>query len=453
MPPSFTAERGTGVDQIEAKTMKKVMWRLLPLLMGCYVASFLDRVNIGFAGLEMNGTLGLSSAAFGLGAGLFFLPYFLLEVPSNLALNRFGARLWIARIMITWGIISGAFAFIAPIASALGTSNRAVFYGLRFLLGAAEAGFFPGIIFFLTLWFPAAYRARVIALFMLAIPISAIIGSPLSGLLMSIQTASLKGWQWLFIIEAAPSVILGLCVIFMLVDRPTYAGKWLSQDERDWLTNRLESEKHLGGLTEHGSIMQALRNGRVLTCAFIYFALNAGAYGLYFFLPTIVKSFGVSNFQTGLLAALPFVFGGIGMVLLSRNSDRTLKRRVHLCTAIFIAAAGVIGAGLSSSPVAMLAFLCFGMIGVSSMPPLFWPVPSSFLTGTQAAAGIAAINAIGSLSGFVGPYYLGFVKDLTGGFSAGLVSLGCCAVASGIAALLLRMPAEPPTNQGPVTTH
>ena len=285
--------------------------------------------------------------------------------------------------MITWGIVSGAFAFIAPMAVAFGTSNATVFYVLRFLLGAAEAGFFPGIIYFLTLWFPAVYRARVIALFMLAIPISAIIGSPLSGFLLSIETTSLKGWQWLFIIEAAPSVILGFLVIFMLVDRPAYATKWLSQEERDWLTNRLETEKRLRGEVGHGSIMSALRDGRVLACAFIYFALNAGAYGLYFFLPTIVKSFGVTNFQTGLLAALPFVFGGIGMVLFGRSSDRTLKRRAHLCAAIFIAAIGVIGAGLSSSPIAMLAFLCFGMIGVSSMPPLFWPVPSSFFTGAR----------------------------------------------------------------------
>ena len=327
--------------------------------------------------------------------------------------------------------------------------NATVFYVLRFLLGAAEAGFFPGIIYFLTLWFPAVYRARVIALFMLAIPISAIIGSPLSGFLLSIETTSLKGWQWLFIIEAAPSVILGFL-------RDLHAGrsaglpggaKWLSQEERDWLTNRLETEKRLRGEVGHGSIMSALRDGRVLACAFIYFALNAGAYGLYFFLPTIVKSFGVTNFQTGLLAALPFVFGGIGMVLFGRSSDRTLKRRAHLCAAIFIAAIGVIGAGLSSSPIAMLAFLCFGMIGVCvSMPPLFWPVPSSFLTGAQAADGIAAINAIGRPFGFrravLPRLHQRTDRRILGGLE---VSLGCCAIASGVAALLLRMPSELPT--------
>ncbi len=426
------------MDAIENRTISKVLWRLIPFLITCYFVAYLDRVNVGFAKLQMASALGLSESAYGLGAGLFFIAYFLLEVPSNLALDRFGARLWIARIMVSWGLISGLFAFIGPISAATGISTHWVFYILRFLLGIAEAGFFPGIIFYLTLWFPSVYRARVVSLFMLAIPFSSIIGAPISGALLNISGAGLDGWQWLFILEAVPSVLMGIGVIFYLTDRPAHST-WLKDDEKGWLEGRLDAEKTKKESAEHLSIGKALSDGRVLACAFVYFCLNAASYGVAFFLPTIVKGFGASNFETGLLSALPFVFGAVGMVLLGRNSDRTLKRREHVCFAMILAMVGVGGAGLVSSPAMVLGLLCLGQIGVSAMPPLFWPIPSTFLTGTSAAAGIAAINSLGNLSGFAGPYMMGYLKDLTGDFTAGLLVLGGCALVGGIVAMMLKV--------------
>jgi MFS family permease len=359
-------------------------------------------------------------------------------VPSNLALDRFGARLWIARIMFSWGIVSALFAFIQPISAATGVSNEWVFYILRFLLGIAEAGFFPGIIFYLTLWFPSVYRARVVAMFMLAIPFSSIIGAPISGALLNITGAGLDGWQWLFILEAVPSILMAVAVVFYLTDRPALAT-WLQDDEKTWLETRLSLEHTKKQTAEHLSVVKAITDRRVMACAFVYFCLNALSYGVAFFLPTIVKGFGVSNFQTGLLSALPFVFGAIGMVLLGRNSDRTLKRREHVCFALLLAMVGVAGAGLVSSPVLVLGLLCLGQIGVSAMPPLFWPIPSTFLTGTSAAAGIAAINSLGNLSGFAGPYVMGLLKDLTGNFRAGLLVLGGCGLAGAVVAMMLRV--------------
>jgi D-galactonate transporter len=426
------------MEEIERRTTGKVMWRLMPFLFICYFVAYLDRVNVGFAKLEMNSALGLSEAAYGFGAGLFFISYFLLEVPSNLALDRFGARLWIARIMFSWGVISGLFAFIAPISAATGISNEWVFYILRFMLGMAEAGFFPGIIFYLTLWFPSVYRARVVALFMLAIPFSSIVGAPVSGALLNISGAGLDGWQWLFILEAVPSILLALGVIFYLTDRPAHA-RWLTDAERAWLEERLEAERQQKVAVEHLGIGRALRDLRVLACAFVYFCLNAASYGVAFFLPTIVKGFGVSNFQTGVLSALPFVFGAVGMVLLGRSSDRTLKRREHVCFAMILAAIGVAGAGLVSSPALVLGLLCLSQIGVSATPPLLWPIPSAFLTGSSAAAGIAAINSIGNLSGFAGPYLMGYLKDRTGDFTAGLLVLGACTLLGGIVAMTLKV--------------
>ncbi|MBL6457072.1 MFS transporter [Belnapia sp. T6] len=418
--------------------MRKVMWRLMPFLFVCYFVAYLDRVNVGFAKLQMNAALGLSEAAYGLGAGLFFISYFLLEVPSNLALDKFGARLWIARIMFSWGIISGMFAFIQPIAGATGLSNEWVFYLLRFALGIAEAGFFPGIIFYLTLWFPSVYRARVVALFMLAIPFSSIVGAPVSGALLNLHGGGLEGWQWLFVLEAIPSILMAVGVIFYLTDRPADAS-WLAGDERGWLEQRLEEESRHKAAAEHWGIGKALSDPRILACAFVYFCLNAASYGVAFFLPTIVKGFGVSNFQTGLLAALPFVFGAIGMVLLGRNSDRTLKRREHVCFAMILAAVGVAGAGLVSTPVMVLGLLCLSQIGVSATPPLLWPIPSAMLTGSAAAAGIAAINAIGNLSGFAGPYLMGYLRDATGDFTAGLLVLGGVTLVGGLVALTLKV--------------
>jgi D-galactonate transporter len=429
------------MDDLEKRVIGKVMRRLIPFLILCYFVAYLDRVNVGFAKLHMNQALGLSEAAFGLGAGLFFIGYFLFEVPSNIFLERVGARVWIARIMITWGIVSAAFAFIPQISGATGISNEGIFYSLRLLLGACEAGFFPGIIFYLTLWFPAVYRARVISLFMLAIPISSIIGSPISGVLLGVTGLGLDGWQWLFILEALPSVLVGLGVLVYLTDFPRQA-RWLQSDEIAWLENVQAAEKANKEKVEHLSLFQALTDIRILLCALVYFCLNAASYGIAFFLPTIIKGFGVSDTQTGLLAALPFVFGAIGMVLLGRHSDRTMERKGHVAVALLMAAVGIGLSGLVTNPVIIMALLCFAQIGVSAVPPMFWPLPASFLTGASAAAGIAAINSLGNLSGFAGPFAMGYLKDATGSFTAGLLLLAGCSVLGAIVVMILRIDAR-----------
>jgi MFS family permease len=431
------------MDDIETVTIGKVMRRIVPFLILCYFVAYLDRVNVGFAALQMNQALGLSSTQFATGAGLFFWAYFLLEVPSNLALNRFGARLWIARIMVTWGIVSGMFAFIQPISAATGVSNVWVYYILRFLLGICEAGFFPGVIFYLTLWFPSVYRARVVAFFMLAIPFSNIFGAPISGLLLGVSGAGLDGWQWLFILEAVPSLLLALGVIFYLTDRPVLAT-WLRPEEIAWLDGRLDTERATKAAAGHGhmSILKSISDPRVLACAFVYFCLNAASYGVGFFLPTIVKGFGVTNVQAGLLSALPFLFGAVGMVVLGRSSDRTLLRKEHVAFALLLAALGVGGAGLAAIPVAVLGLLCLGQIGISAQPPLMWPIPNTFLSGASAAAGIAAINSIGNLSGYFGPSIMGYLKDLTGGFTAGLLTLAGIALVGAAVSLTLKTSAR-----------
>jgi MFS family permease len=397
----------------------------------------------------MNEALGFSEAAFGLGAGLFFIAYFLFEVPSNIFLERVGARLWIARIMISWGIVSAAFAFIPSIAGATGISNEGVFYTLRLLLGACEAGFFPGIIFYLTLWFPAVYRARVISFFMLAIPISSIVGAPISGLLLNVTGWGLEGWQWLFILEALPSILVGLCVLFYLTDFPRQA-RWLQKDEIAWLETVQATEKRNKEKVEHLSLFQALTDTRILLCALVYFCLNAASYGVAFFLPTIIKDFGVSDTQTGLLAALPFVFGGIGMVLLGQHSDRTMERKGHVAVALLMAAIGIGMSGLVSNPIIVMALLCFAQIGVSAVPAMFWPLPASFMTGASAAAGIAAINSLGNLSGFAGPFAMGYLKDLTGNFTVGLLLLAGCAVIGAAVVVSLRIDAKREQSSGEV---
>jgi MFS family permease len=347
------------MEDVEKRVIGKVMWRIIPFLIACYFVAYLDRVNVGFAKLHMNQALGLSEAAFGLGAGLFFIGYFLFEVPSNLFLEKVGARVWIARIMITWGIVSAAFAFIPSISVKTGIPGEDVFYFLRLLLGACEAGFFPGIIFYLTLWFPAVYRARVISLFMLAIPISSIVGSPISGLLLGVTGGGLAGWQWLFILEGLPSVVVGIAVLIYLTDFPRQAS-WLQPDEIAWLERVQAIEKSNKEKAEHLSLLQALTDPRILLCALVYFCLNAASYGVAFFLPTIIKNFGVSDTQTGLLAALPFVFGAIGMVLLGRHSDRTMERKGHVAVALLMATLGVriVGARPQPRPDHGAALLC-----------------------------------------------------------------------------------------------
>src|SRR5205823_2640693 len=399
---------------LERRTIAKVSARLVPFLITCYFVAYLDRVNVGFAALTMNTDLGLSASAFGFGAGIFFLAYFVFEVPSNLFLERVGARKWIARIMFTWGVVSGATAFI---------TGEKSFFLVRVLLGIAEAGFFPGIIFYLTLWFPAVYRARIIGYFMAAIPLSTVVGAPVSGLLLGLDgVVGLRGWQWLFVIEAVPALILSVVVFFYLTDRPADAT-WLEPDERAWLVARQQQEQTKRETVRRYSVAEALLDPKVLALSLVYFGAVATNYGLSFFLPQIVKAFGVSNFQAGLVAALPYVVGLVSIVLWGRRSDRKLERRFHLAFPLFVASAGIAISTALNDPTMKMAALSVAGFGIFGCLPVFWTFPAAFLSGAAAAGGIALINSIGNLAGFAGPYAMGRIKDVTGSYTGGLLSL------------------------------
>lgn len=401
------------IDDIEQRTIGKVTARLVPFLVICYFVAYLDRVNVSFAGLTMRSDLGLSATAFGLGSGIFFIAYFIFEVPSNLLLDRYGARRWIARIMLTWGLISGA---MAVIGGELG------FYVVRLLLGMAEAGFFPGIIFYLTLWFPAAYRARIIGYFMAAIPASTVIGAPVSSLLLYLDGfAGLKGWQWLFILEALPAMILSVVVYFYLTDRPADA-KWLADDERLWLSDRLAAERRQREAVHSIDVLQALTKPKVFALALIYFGAVATNYGIGFWLPQIIQGFGgLSKLEIGFITALPYAVGLVGMVIWGRRSDRKLERTFHAAVPLAIASGFIGMAALLNDPTLKMAAFTIAGFGVFAVLPVFWTLPTAFLSGSAAAAGIAAINAIGNLSGFAGPYAMGWIKDSTGSFTLGLL--------------------------------
>lgn len=407
------------MDPIEQRTIAKVSYRLVPFLMLCYFVAYLDRVNVGFAALEMNKDLGISATAFGFGAGIFFFSYFIAEVPSNLALERFGARKWIARIMISWGILSGLMAAV---------QGEYSFYLVRVLLGFAEAGFFPGIIFYLTLWFPGVYRARIVGWFMAAIPLSSVLGSPVSGLILWLDKAgSLAGWQWLFILEAVPAIILSVVVWFYLTDRPADA-KWLTPEERQWLANRLAAEARQKEEVHGLNVMQALLNPKVLALSLVYFGAVATNYGTAFWLPQIIKGFGLSNVATGFVTAIPYIVGTVGMIWWGKRSDMKMERKGHAAIAFAIAAIGIAGSTAVDDPYLKLIALSFGAFGVFAVLPVFWTLPTAFLSGASAAAGIAAINSIGNLAGFFGPFAMGWLKDVTGSFSSGLLAIAACAV-------------------------
>jgi ACS family tartrate transporter-like MFS transporter len=424
VPPDPHARRAS----VEERTIAKVSARLVPFLVVCYLAAYLDRVNVSFAALTMNADLGLSAAAYGFGAGIFFLAYFFFEVPSNLLMARFGARRWIARIMFSWGLVSGATAFVGGATS---------FYVIRVLLGIAESGFFPGIIFFLTLWFPAVYRARIIGYFMAAIPLATVIGAPISGLLLGLDgILGLKGWQWLFITEALPSLILAVVAFYYLTDGPADAT-WLEADERAWLVSRLAQEKRLRQVTHDYSVAQALLNPKVLALSVVYFGMVAANYGLSFFLPQIVKAFGLSNVLTGVVSALPYVVGSVSIVLWSRRSDRRVERTYHTAIPILVAATGIGMSTVFDDPTMKMVALSVAGFGIFAGLPVFWTLPTVFLSGAAAAAGIAMINSIGNLAGFAGPYAMGWIKDATGSYTGGLLSLSMLCVISAIVVVLL----------------
>ena len=420
MSNQSTALHGAPSTVIADKLYQKVFWRLVPFIMLCYVVAYLDRVNVGFAKLQMSQDLGFSETIFGLGAGIFFLGYFLFELPSNLIMHRIGAKIWIARIMITWGIISAGFVFV---------QTPTQFYVMRFLLGAAEAGFYPGIILYLTYWFPSHRRAKVVATFMAAIPISGIFGNPLSGwIIQSFHGDNgWHGWQWMFLIEAIPAILVGIAVIFFM-DNSVQKAKWLSDDEKAFLERDIkEDEKHKQVPKTTSAVFSDIR---VWHMCLIYFCIVMGQYGLTFWLPTLVKASGVTGaLNIGLISAIPFVCAVFAMVLIGRHSDKMRERRWHLIVPALLGAVGfIVSAIAADNTVIAIIFLSLAAMGVLTCSPLFWSLPTAFLSGTGAAAGIAVINSVGNLAGFVSPFLVGYLKDATHNNQTGMFMLAAMLV-------------------------
>ncbi|KAA0695720.1 MFS transporter [Neorhizobium sp. P12A] len=409
--------------------ISKAAKRILPILMLCYLAAFLDRVNIGFAALTMNQDLGFSASAFGFGAGIFFLGYVLCELPSNLMLARVGARRWIARILITWSILSAATAFVWSPAS---------FYIVRILLGAAEAGFFPGMIFYMTLWFPRAYRGGMFASFNVAVPLASVIGAPISGLILENLNgvAGLHGWQWMFLIEGVPALIMGLVVLFALPEEPKTAS-FLNDEERQWLTNRLDNEREAQETVERFSVGRALVDPRVLLMCLIAVGLVIGTTGIAIWMPQFIKQFGLSNIQTSFVSAIPPAFMAVAMIVVGRHSDKTGERVWHTAGPFLASAVGFVMAAFATNPIIGLIGLTIGAAGIGGASPTIWIFPSTLLTGTAAAAGIALINSVGSTGGFFGPTIIGWVRDATGGFQGALLFLAAVMAITAAAIFLL----------------
>ncbi|MCX6926757.1 MAG: MFS transporter [Verrucomicrobia bacterium] len=412
---------------LEANTYAKVDRRLLPFLFLCYILAYLDRVNMGFAKLQMLQDLSLSEVAFGTGAGIFFAGYFLFEVPSNLLLKKFGARTWITRIMVSWGILSSAMMWV---------KSEWAFYGVRFLLGVAEAGFFPGIIFYLTLWYPSKLRSTRTAWFISAIAVAGVVGNPISGLIMEslAGTLGLAGWKWLFLAEGLPSILVGICVWFYL-DSNIVQAKWLGAEEKALLIRNFNAEDRY---KHRHKVLDAFKSGRVYALCAIYFTLMIGLYGISFWLPSIVEAMGVKGYlEVGLITAIPYAVAVVGMVFLSRSSDRTGERRFHYVLNVTAGSLGlVLSAVFRNHPLLAIIFLSIGTLGVIGSMPLFWPVPSTFLAGTAAAAGIGIVNSIGNLGGYVGPNIPVWTKHYTEDPSASLYVIAGALLISALVAFL-----------------
>jgi ACS family tartrate transporter-like MFS transporter len=432
------------IPDVETRVSRKLSVRILPFVMLLYFVSFLDRVNVGFAAFSMSQAIGLNASMFGFGSGIFFLGYILFQVPSNLILLRVGARVWIARVVIAWGLVSIASAFVVGPHS---------FYALRFLLGLAESGFFPGTLLYISLWFPERQRAAAIAYFMAAAPLSTAIGSPISGALMELPKLwGLMNWQWLYIIEALPAIFLGLITFKVLTDRPEQAH-WLDDEERAWLVQtleaeRIESSKHSGARVAKNEVLAAICDTRVLALALVYSGGSAGLYVLGFWSPLILKQYGYSALTIGWLNSLPGLLAIVGMILWARHSDITLERTWHVAIASLFACAGFISAGWATAAIPMIIALSIANIGVNSTKGPVWAIPSMFLTGASAAAGIAMINAMGNFGGFVGPLLVGWLKDKLGSYAGGLyVVAGMMALSAVVVVLLSRQA----THRAPVT--
>jgi ACS family tartrate transporter-like MFS transporter len=420
-------------SDFEKATMSKILWKLMPFLCVCYMAAFLDRVNLSFAKSAMATDLQLDAEAYGAGAGIFFIGYFFFEVPSNLILERIGARVWIARIMVTWGVISSAMMFV---------TGEWSFYSLRFLLGAAEAGFFPGAIYYMTQWFPAAYRSRTVAIFMTAAVASNVIGSPISGLLLELDgTLGLHGWQWLFLIEGLPSVVLGVLVLRLLPNGP-HEAKWLSEEERGWLESRIDSERARAAGTgpgkhgSHVSLVKALTDLRVVLLCAVYFCNVVGGYGLDFFQPTLIKKVfpNASLAEVGYVNAIPALLTIFVMNLHGRSSDRKAERKWHLVGAMWWAASGLFLASLPLPPAVTLTAFVLAVSGRWSAIAPFWGLSTAFLSGRAAAGAIALINSIGNLGGHVGPSLMGWLEKTTGSNAAGLRIIAAVVFCGGLLA-------------------
>jgi MFS family permease len=413
---------------LEATVMKRVFWRLMPFLLIAYLIAYIDRVNVGFASLQMNKALGLNPTIYGLGAGIFFIGYFILEVPSNLGLQRFGASRWIARIMITWGIISGACAL---------TQGANSFLTLRFLLGAAEAGFFPGVILYLTYWFPAEYRAKIVGIFMVAIPVAGLTGSPISGAILYLDGAlGLGGWQWVFIVEAVPAVLLGCLSFVWLTDRPEHAT-WLTDRERSWLIAKLEQERQRATKVQRQSVWQVMVNKHVLTMALVYSGAAGASSALALWQPQVIKSFGLTNMETGLLNAVPYAISAVLMILWGRSSDRSGERVWHNALPLGWMALAMVGTFFAHGLWVLLPLLTLILAGTYASKGPFWALSSEWLAAPVAAAGLAQINALGNLSGFFCNYLIGYIKDQTGSFPLAIMPIAALAAAGTVAVILI----------------
>jgi len=414
---------------VQASALRKVGLRLIPFLWLMYVGAFLERASVGFAALQMNSELGFSASVYGLGAGIFFLGYCLFEVPSNLALHRVGAPRWLARIMLTWAIVAGAMALVrAP----------GWFYTLRFLLGVAEAGFFPGVIYFLSYWVPAAQRARLVATFMTAVPTATAVAGPASTAILSLDGVwGISGWQWLYVVEPLPSLALGLAAVACLPATPAVAT-WLSTEEKSQLTDALEAERSGSGRNRAPSVFRSLTSPPVLGLSLCYFGVEIGLYAVIFWIPQIFSQAGIRTGLLGWAVAIPYACAAAGMVWWSRHSDQRGERDLHLLTA---AVAGFIGLAISAlfadSPAISLAAITLGATGTLAVLPIFWTRPATMLGGAAGAGAIALINAVGNIGGFVGPYMMGLLKERTGGFTGGLLVAACGVLLTGIFTMLL----------------
>ena len=413
--------------------LSKVMWRLIPFIFVCYVVSYLDRINVGFAALTMNKDLGLTATQFGWGAGLFFLGYFSFEIPSNLMMQRFGARVWIARIMITWGLISIGTAFV------VGPTSFAI---ARFLLGLAEAGFTPGIYLYFTSWFPGESRAKATAAFLVGIPVANMIGSPISGAILQMGGLwDLKSWQALLLLEAAPAVLLGIACLFVLGDRPSKVN-WLRQDEKDWLEAQIHSERSTMS-AKHGSTLRAaFTNWRVFALAFINFCCIVGSVGIGMWLPQIVKGFGVTSSMVGLITAVPYAFGAVSMLLWARLARRSANRMPYVVAALLLAAMALAVSVTLDDPVLKMIAITVTVASILSFQATFWAIPSGFLTGRAAAGGLALIVSIGNLGGFAGPFLIGLIRDATHNFTLSLLAVSAILLLGATAMFLLGDPSK-----------